>query len=295
MAASAGYWLASAADEIVAANTAELGSIGVVFSMRRRPGDSLEIVSTSSPKKRPDPGTDEGRRQIQQRADAIAEVFIEAIQINRSLSRERVLALEGDVAIASRAIELGLADRLGSLESVIAELQQKPNYGGKAMPITYEQLRDEAVELFEQVKEEGRAEARQEAEEQVTQAKVEGRDNVVGLIEAVFGEEAKATLEQVLETGMTAEQVKAAKNLFASPEEGKDSKGVKAQILEGIEAAHGEGVAPAGEGESEPKDFEAAVQAYQKEHDCSKAEAMKAVAKEKPELYEAYHANKFSK
>ncbi len=119
LAASAGYWLASAADEIVAADTAEVGSIGVVFSMLQRSDNTLETVSSLSPKKRPNPATDEGRKQIQARADALAEVFVEAVMENRGLSRDRVLSLQGDVAIAARGIRLGLVDRIGSLESLL--------------------------------------------------------------------------------------------------------------------------------------------------------------------------------
>ncbi|MCF8109218.1 MAG: S49 family peptidase [Desulfohalobiaceae bacterium] len=121
-ATSAAFWIASATDRVITAPTAELGSIGVVFSMRRRSNNVLEIVSSTSPKKRPDPETDEGRKQILQRADAIAEVFIQAVMTNRGISRDQILSLAGDVTIASQAINLGLADGIGTLEGFTADL-----------------------------------------------------------------------------------------------------------------------------------------------------------------------------
>ena len=68
-AASAALWIASAADEIVVNETAEMGSLGVVFGFRPNESKNIEIVSTASPKKRLTPDSAEGRAEIQQRAD----------------------------------------------------------------------------------------------------------------------------------------------------------------------------------------------------------------------------------
>lgn len=291
MAASAAYWIASAADEIVVADTAELGSIGVVFSLRRRSDDSLEIVSTASPRKRPDPETDEGRRQIQARADNIAEVFINAVMDNRDLTREQVVSLEGDVAIARDAIELGLADRLGSLEGLIAELTATSN-GGLYMPqLTLEQFKTDHAELFEQAVEAGRAEIRPQIDEARSAGDQAGRDHVLGMVEAVLGQESKAKLDQVLATGMTVEQVAAARDLFgqapAEPQPGQGSA-THQQILDGIAAASPD-PAPAAQGDQvEPQDFEAAVQAYMDEHKVTKGQAVKAVSAKHPKLHQAW-------
>jgi signal peptide peptidase SppA len=129
-AASAGYWIASAADAIVAAPTATLGSIGVVMGMRV-PADpkagqarTVEFVSSQSPHKRPDPQTEAGRAQVQATADDLADVFIDAVAANRGISRDDVLADfgRGGVLVGARAVAAGMADRLGSLEPLIAEL-----------------------------------------------------------------------------------------------------------------------------------------------------------------------------
>lgn len=129
--ASAAYWLASAADEIVIDETAVLGSIGVVMSyMDTTERDSksgvrrVEIVSSRAPDKRLDPGTDEGRAKVQALLDALEDTFVSTVARNRNTTAERVVADfgQGGVRVGKDAIAAGMADRIGSLESVIAEL-----------------------------------------------------------------------------------------------------------------------------------------------------------------------------
>ncbi|HET7552191.1 MAG TPA: S49 family peptidase [Gemmatimonadaceae bacterium] len=130
-AASAAYWLASAADEVVTTATGILGSIGVRASFvdtRKRDeamGRSrIEIVSSQSPRKAVDPATEEGRAQILVTLDALAEVFVQAVADNRGVTRDFVLEHfgQGDVLVGQAAVDAGLADRIGTLESLHAEL-----------------------------------------------------------------------------------------------------------------------------------------------------------------------------
>ncbi len=127
MAASAGYWLASAAERVVCDSTALLGSIGVVQAVRdpsRDRGGTIEFVSSQSPHKRPDPTTGTGAAQIQNVVDAMAGVFVAAVARNRDVSEETVLADfgGGGLFVGQAAVAAGLADRVGSYESVIADL-----------------------------------------------------------------------------------------------------------------------------------------------------------------------------
>lgn len=128
MGASASYWIASAADEVVVDDTAQLGSVGVVLSLRKRedrPGEkSYEIVSSNAPNKRPDLETEAGRAQLQARTDELANVFLDKVARNRSIPREEVndRFRQGGIATGALAVEAGMADRLGSLEGLIAEL-----------------------------------------------------------------------------------------------------------------------------------------------------------------------------
>lgn len=137
--ASAAYWIASAAGEIVMDPTAIVGSIGVVMSYtdtRERDEKSgakrVEIVSSQSPNKRSDPATEAGRAQVQSIVDAMADVFVGAVARNRGVTSESVVSDfgGGGVLVGASAVAARMADRLGSLETVIAEL------AGTASPTT---------------------------------------------------------------------------------------------------------------------------------------------------------------
>lgn len=133
-AASGAYWIASAADQVVASETSGLGSIGVVAVYRGAKLDknaptSIEIVSSQSPFKRLNPETDEGRAKLQTRIDAMAEVFVNTLARNRGIAAAQVLEQfgAGDILIGAHAVNAGLADRIGSLEKLIAEYSASSN------------------------------------------------------------------------------------------------------------------------------------------------------------------------
>jgi len=128
--ASAAYWIAAAADEVVIASDALVGSIGVVAGVAdpsQRGGRSIQFVSSQSPHKRIDPTTETGRARIQARVDTVADLFIATVARYRGVTTAKVIADfgQGDVLIGQRAVDAGLADRLGSFEGVVAELQQR--------------------------------------------------------------------------------------------------------------------------------------------------------------------------
>lgn len=168
IAASAAYWLASAAGEIVLSKTAEVGSIGAVVAIdaARSKGGPIEIVSGQSPKKRPDITTDDGRAQIQARVDRLAQVFIDDVAQYRGVTVDKVLADfgQGDVRMGSDAVALGMADRISTLEEVIAELAGKQRSSStpatptlnKESAMTLDELRAAHPDLCAALTEEGR-------------------------------------------------------------------------------------------------------------------------------------------
>jgi signal peptide peptidase SppA len=133
--ASAAYWLASAATEVVTGETGILGSIGVRMTITdRREADAArgtktyEIVSSQSPSKVSDPSTEDGRSRIQATLDALAGVFIAEVARYRGVSEETVLGQfgQGGVLVGADAVEAGLADRVASYEAVLAGLASRP-------------------------------------------------------------------------------------------------------------------------------------------------------------------------
>ena len=128
--ASAAYWIASAADEIVVNDTALVGSIGVVMAMRdpsKQLVRDIEFVSTQSPNKRPDPTTERGRAQIQALVDGLGDVFVTTVARNRGVDAKTVIEDygQGGMMVGKAAVDAGLADRVGAYEAVLAEMQQQ--------------------------------------------------------------------------------------------------------------------------------------------------------------------------
>ncbi len=131
--ASAGYWIPSAAQKIVVADTAMLGSIGMVLRVGiTKDSGTVEIVSSQSPFKRVDASTDDGRDRIQATVDAMAAVFVESVARYRGVSVDHVLFNfgQGSLLVGRDAVQAGLADQLGSLESTIKQLQSLASNGG---------------------------------------------------------------------------------------------------------------------------------------------------------------------
>jgi ClpP class serine protease len=132
---SAAYWIASACNEIVCSDTAILGSIGTVLGVldnrkaQEQSGELVvEFVSSVSPNKRPDPQTDAGRAEYQARVDVLGRKFVEAVAANRGITAEAVLERygQGGVKVGEYAVAAGLADRIGTYESLLAELASRP-------------------------------------------------------------------------------------------------------------------------------------------------------------------------
>ena len=172
VAASAAYWIAAAAGSIVMSKTAEVGSIGVVAGIdvaRSNAAGVVEIVSSQSPKKRPDVTTDAGRSQIQARLDALAQVFVEDVATYRGVSVDTVLQDfgQGDLLIASQAVALGMADSISTLELVIAGLAGTPRPGGQPMSMTRAQLEQDHPDVAAALLDEGRAQGAQAERDRV--------------------------------------------------------------------------------------------------------------------------------
>lgn len=126
--ASAAYWLSSQAREIVMDRSAYAGALGIVATVTRQEAvgqdgrRAYEIVSSGAPLKRADPGTDEGRAALQADVDAAEAVFFGDVARGRRVSLETVRSDfgRGGMLSADRAVKVGMADGIGTLEGVLA-------------------------------------------------------------------------------------------------------------------------------------------------------------------------------
>jgi signal peptide peptidase SppA len=132
--ASAAYWLASAARQIVADESAQIGSIGVVATQTDRTGaqerqgiKSYKIISSQSPRKHPDAGTEAGRSQLQTMVDEMAALFIGKVAEFRGIDTAKVLSDfgQGSVMMAPRALEAGMIDQISGFEPFLQTLDPR--------------------------------------------------------------------------------------------------------------------------------------------------------------------------
>jgi protease-4 len=129
VAASGGYYLAVAADHIVANPGTLTGSIGVLMQLAeiegllRKVGVHFEVVKAGRHK---DVGnfaramTPEERAILQALLDDMYDQFVTAVATGRRLDRATVLELaDGRIYSGRRALDLGLVDSLGGLEDAV--------------------------------------------------------------------------------------------------------------------------------------------------------------------------------
>lgn len=123
MATSAGYYLASAANEINAVSPASMvGSIGVAILAadftKAYQNAGIEIINftnTESPDKRPNLATDDGRAVIRKELDDLFDVFASRVIQGRAeqvstFTRDTITNLRGATILAGEALEIGLID-----------------------------------------------------------------------------------------------------------------------------------------------------------------------------------------
>jgi serine protease SohB len=132
VAASGGYWLAAAADEIWADDSSVLGSIGVISAgfgahvLLARQGVERRVYTAGNSKSMLDPFRPENPEDVERLKgllEGIHQNFITHVTARRGarLSTETDL-FTGEVWLARRAKELGLIDGVGHLKPKMQEL-----------------------------------------------------------------------------------------------------------------------------------------------------------------------------
>lgn len=132
-AASAAYWVASAARDVVVDKTGMVGSIGVVAAMSKQvePDSNgelwIEIVSTNAPNKRPDPTTEEGRSEVVATLDSLEKLFVADVAKGRKTTADKVIAEfgGGGVKVGADAVKVGMADRVASYDATLNALRRE--------------------------------------------------------------------------------------------------------------------------------------------------------------------------
>jgi protease-4 len=155
--ASGGYYVALAADTIVAHPTTVTGSIGVMMltvnaeGLLRKVGVAPLTIKSGEKKDMGAPFrglTEEERAIFQSVIDDLHSRFVSLIARERKLLEERVRALaDGRIYTARRAQELGLVDRVGYLEEGV-EMAKRAAGTAEARVVMYHRPREYRSNLY---------------------------------------------------------------------------------------------------------------------------------------------------
>lgn len=146
VAASAAYGIASGANEIVISPTSFVGSIGVVMVHIDHSGEmeqkGLKATIIHAGANKVDghpfgPLSKDVRANLQSKVNILYDRFLETVEAGRGdrLDASSARKTEANIFIGQQAVELGIADRIGTFDQVLAELQNAPS-GSKTENVT---------------------------------------------------------------------------------------------------------------------------------------------------------------
>ena len=188
LAASAAYWVATAADELVVAPGGLVGSVGSLGIHTDRSGANEQAglkytyITAGDYKAEGNPNEplgDEAREYMQSQVDHYYAQFVQDVARNRGITTATVKRDygQGRVLEARQAVEAGMADHVGTLESVLAEF-------GATMPKAAGGVKaeDEGVEPESQIEEEVATaenddEARRRQEQRIRRRRIREQDS----------------------------------------------------------------------------------------------------------------------
>ncbi|HPL64521.1 MAG: signal peptide peptidase SppA [Syntrophales bacterium] len=141
VAASGGYYIACAAERIIANPGSVTGSIGAVMHFSnfeetlKKLGIRASVVKSGRYKDSGSPlrdMTSEERNLFQGVIDDIHDQFVEAVSANRKIPKEKMKEYaDGRIFTGRQALKLGLVDSLGDLESAVRTVAELAGIKGK--------------------------------------------------------------------------------------------------------------------------------------------------------------------
>lgn len=301
MAASGGYWAASALDSLVISKTASVGSIGVLAVLMEQTKESekygitynvLRAGKYKAMGNRYEPLTAEGRATVQGELDTLYSVFIDVVAENKGISTQQAQTMaDGKVFIGQQAVDIGLADSIGSLEDAI-KLAANDNINDnreEEMEVkTVSEMREAYPELCATL------EAEAVAGVKLPDVAAESA-RVLALAGAVFGGESGKKLAGVVNAGVTIEQYQSIAGAIPAPAApdapAAGELSAEAKILAALEADGGNIPALDSKGDGAPKDFMGAWKQIKAAENCTSKTAMSMAARKYPALYAAHSGN----
>lgn len=282
--ASAAYWIACHAHELAAPATAMVGSIGVIMMHREvsgaleKAGVTYNLITAGHYKAAGNPVeplSQEMRAYLQSGVDDSYELFLEAVERGRGVSREKALAMaDGKIFIAGEALKAGLIDRVCSWSDFLQHIKQGVAMKNEILPDTAAPaapaaaLADTGEAALTAAREDGRKTGSEEE-----------RARMVALTAAALGEEAAATLKELADSGMTPEQFAKVKAALSRT----------ANRLDELREAHtAPDLAPQAAHPRSAAGFEELVDEYMVKNNARRGEAVRAMAAAHPAAHKKW-------
>ena len=157
MAASAAYWIATAADEVVVSPSGQVGSIGVfaahedISKALEDEGVAVTLVSAGKFKTEGTPFqplSSDARAKMQQMVDEFYGMFTNAVARNRDVATSTVKNGfgEGRMVLAQDAVSAGMADGVATLDQTLARLLGR--HTSKSLSAVQQSLRRRELQLL---------------------------------------------------------------------------------------------------------------------------------------------------
>ena len=298
MMASAAYWLSCNAREIAAPATAEVGSIGVIM-MHREYSKALEgsgikynIIAAGHYKaagNMVEPLSEEMRTYLQSGIDDTYELFLQAVERGRNVSREKALAMaDGKVFTGGEALKAGLIDRVCSRSDFINHIKE-------GLDMTLAELKERHPDAVAALREELEQEQAAQSASTADTIRAEGAsaelERVLALAACLLGEKSAKTLRTLAESGVTPEQATALRDTFAAQAVDSSRTDSMQEKHKALREAHANAPAtPLDElkQNADKPEFEALVKARMEKEGCSRGEAIRRVSIEHPDEHRAW-------
>ena len=133
---SAAYGIATAAERIFVTRSGGVGSVGVIaVHLDQSKADEAEGLSYTvfrsgrykAEHNSLEPLTDHAKSTLQEEIDRLYAIFVDQVARNRGLSVEAVSGTEAEVYFGPKAIEIGFADRIGTIDQAHQQLVEELN------------------------------------------------------------------------------------------------------------------------------------------------------------------------
>jgi len=297
--ASAAYWIGSAGHEIwISSDTVQTGSIGVVAThvdrseYEKKLGFKTTEIYSGKYKRiasEYQPLSKEGKEYLQGEVDYLYSVFVNDVARNRNVDVDHVIKqmADGKVFIGRQALSNGLVDGVSTMPELIdrmtagdvvmvppkAHIQKED----RIMDVNVKILQEEHPEVFKEIHDAAYAEGLKTGKEaelerikSVEEQLVPGHEELIAALKF----DGKTTGAEAAVKIIAAEKVMRDKKL----------EEIREDAIEPVAHANSPEVEIA---KGEPS-FMQLVEEYMKDADCSKAAAIREMAKKHPEAHKKY-------